>query len=376
MIRYRCPRCGAKLESPDELAGRQDTCPDCGATCAVPEARAGGGPRWRGPAVFVLSFVGSLAVLGAAGAIWYASGNSEPEEPEPEATPTPAPLPREEALPPYQVAYAWEHSAETTYCVLSGPLTRGDIDRLADELLKRRAELPEKYFVRVYLTEDNWQLDAPKGAPRGPRHFAAMVVGWPEDGKRDIDVCIPSERSIAACYEAYMADHGRYVGSYRQAECDVAHRRLGITGYEVHEATLPRIVHGLTRYFLLGGVYAPWTNIPDLDEVQVEVTGPDGGTLAKVKMTRKARDAAARCWQSVEAEEKISTLYRNPEYLDAIGRVTAKVATHDEAVRPIEEAMSREIYALYERAWVAAARHMQIWFRPGLSRDVPRDLGL
>ena len=38
MIEYKCrnPKCGAVLESPDELAGASETCPDCGAANTVP----------------------------------------------------------------------------------------------------------------------------------------------------------------------------------------------------------------------------------------------------------------------------------------------------------------------------------------------------
>ena len=38
-ITYKCPSCRAKLESPAELGGKEDTCPICGTTCPVPMTR-------------------------------------------------------------------------------------------------------------------------------------------------------------------------------------------------------------------------------------------------------------------------------------------------------------------------------------------------
>lgn len=40
MIRYKCSKCGARLESPDEIGGRQDQCPLCGQVCQVPLSKA------------------------------------------------------------------------------------------------------------------------------------------------------------------------------------------------------------------------------------------------------------------------------------------------------------------------------------------------
>ncbi len=40
MIRYACPQCGAKLESPDSLVGQVDKCPICGFTCPVPRPKS------------------------------------------------------------------------------------------------------------------------------------------------------------------------------------------------------------------------------------------------------------------------------------------------------------------------------------------------
>jgi len=36
MIRYKCGRCGAGMESPDGLAGQHEQCPKCGASVRVP----------------------------------------------------------------------------------------------------------------------------------------------------------------------------------------------------------------------------------------------------------------------------------------------------------------------------------------------------
>lgn len=37
MIRYKCPVCGAKKESPSELGGTVETCPVCGRKIRIPD---------------------------------------------------------------------------------------------------------------------------------------------------------------------------------------------------------------------------------------------------------------------------------------------------------------------------------------------------
>ena len=43
MIQFKCPRCGAKMSVPGEMAGRAETCPECSHACRVPESSAAGG---------------------------------------------------------------------------------------------------------------------------------------------------------------------------------------------------------------------------------------------------------------------------------------------------------------------------------------------
>ncbi len=39
MITYKCPKCGAMLESPSSMIGEKDKCPECGQMCIVPPGR-------------------------------------------------------------------------------------------------------------------------------------------------------------------------------------------------------------------------------------------------------------------------------------------------------------------------------------------------
>ncbi|NBB95940.1 MAG: hypothetical protein GVY16_09405 [Planctomycetes bacterium] len=48
-IRYRCPRCNSVLESPESLAGRDDTCPVCGHICTVPPRKKGRHVKQKAP---------------------------------------------------------------------------------------------------------------------------------------------------------------------------------------------------------------------------------------------------------------------------------------------------------------------------------------
>ena len=41
MIRYACPECGAKMETPTDRIGKLEDCPRCGGTCTVPMPPSG-----------------------------------------------------------------------------------------------------------------------------------------------------------------------------------------------------------------------------------------------------------------------------------------------------------------------------------------------
>lgn len=53
MIRYDCLKCGAKIESPSKLAGKQDVCPVCGNKETVPNVRA----KWVSKRVMMVTVV-------------------------------------------------------------------------------------------------------------------------------------------------------------------------------------------------------------------------------------------------------------------------------------------------------------------------------
>ncbi len=91
MIQYECRRCGEPMESPDSLAGQEDTCPKCGCDTGVPNGQTGGkalrytlGAAGCTAAIIAYSFVGVLlgwqhgggalpilCLLSLCGVIWY-----------------------------------------------------------------------------------------------------------------------------------------------------------------------------------------------------------------------------------------------------------------------------------------------------------------
>ena len=86
IIKYRCARCGAALESEGRLAGKQDTCPSCGKATAVPmHSTVGSGAFFRripksisiGAAAFVLLAVASLAAWLALRDTWERDHGAE-----------------------------------------------------------------------------------------------------------------------------------------------------------------------------------------------------------------------------------------------------------------------------------------------------------
>ncbi|HOD80019.1 MAG TPA: hypothetical protein PKG77_01285 [Phycisphaerae bacterium] len=70
MIRYKCERCRATLESPPSMAGQQDQCPLCKHVCTVPQRKKGVGK------IVALCLVGLLAVAIIVGSGLWIVGNS------------------------------------------------------------------------------------------------------------------------------------------------------------------------------------------------------------------------------------------------------------------------------------------------------------
>ena len=89
MIRYKCERCRATLESPPSLAGQQDQCPICKHTCTVPQPK-------KGFTAVVGLCVGAVALLAVAIALLLVF-----------RPPKPATLP--ESQPPVPTAAQGEH---------------------------------------------------------------------------------------------------------------------------------------------------------------------------------------------------------------------------------------------------------------------------
>ena len=84
MIRYKCSKCGAQLESDSSLAGQKDTCPICGAPCRVPlKSRSS-----RLPLYISGGGVG-LALLIVAVAWLWPRGNESAEPPGEQLSPAP-----------------------------------------------------------------------------------------------------------------------------------------------------------------------------------------------------------------------------------------------------------------------------------------------
>ena len=71
MLKYKCEKCGATLESPSSLAGQKDQCPFCKHAYTVPE-------RKTGATVLVVSYVGGGLLLVVALALFIVHGAKGP----------------------------------------------------------------------------------------------------------------------------------------------------------------------------------------------------------------------------------------------------------------------------------------------------------
>ena len=74
MIQYKCPKCGATLESPSSMASQQDKCPLCGQVCVVPQAKN------RLPLILGASGAGAAVVVLAVAVAWLWPSADEPKE--------------------------------------------------------------------------------------------------------------------------------------------------------------------------------------------------------------------------------------------------------------------------------------------------------
>jgi len=104
MIRYACPQCGAKLESPDSLGGELDKCPMCGYECAVPRPK----PPKRRAFPIVGGAAGLLAGAALAVAITFAlTSGTGPSPLQPKGNRDPKTTAKAIAKPP-ATAPAWQ----------------------------------------------------------------------------------------------------------------------------------------------------------------------------------------------------------------------------------------------------------------------------
>lgn len=371
MIEFNCPKCAETMSVPDSLAGQSEICPACREGVVVPPPRM---PIWK-RRWFIPTVVGGLFVLvGLLLAVWAIATSDRGDRTTTTddldgKTPILVGQRAEESVRPrYAIVRALERGGDHhSYSILSPPMTRSDLDQMVKDIIAASPYKPYRYFFRVYFSEDNWKLDTdPKGLE--PYHSAVLIFVRPSDNTFDVSGAIPKSRSIKACYEAHLAEEKYEEWHRASVQYDVAKRHLKISDYHVGYRTIPGIVYALTKEFFLPG--RPWSHIPGLDVVEITVVDEDGRELAQVKMTRAARDAAIRFYRRMDLSRRVAAV-DDKAYYAALRRHKAGLLTDNE-LEIIDAAQALKRYRLYESVWVAAALHMEVKFRSGLSREMPK----
>lgn len=135
MIRYKCPKCRATLESPRSMAGQPDRCPMCGQVCLVPARRH--------PIPLILGGCAAVVVVAVCAFFLLVSRSTEPEK---------APSPESDAPPGSPQIVAQKAGVPSSARSPDAPLTRTPSSThgietrpvASSRAAPRREELPTK----------------------------------------------------------------------------------------------------------------------------------------------------------------------------------------------------------------------------------------
>ena len=390
MIRYKCAKCGSLLESDDIAAGKTDRCPTCGEVCSVPQLTPSKTLRRT------LIGVGGLICLAigitVALLIWLRDGSprTQPDERAANVSSDSATSAGGEAvtsLPKYEVLAKSKPSSDQQCWVLADIMTRRDLERLAERIVALdssnfRSDPSTRYFIHIYFAREDCELDLQdKGRSVSMlSHNPVRILVRIGKGTTEIYGMVPAKRTKRACFLSHVEEFSYKYYLFKGSETEQRLHDLvtyeestgtvRVRQYQISNKyrTIPGIVWRLTRAFLLAGGRSPWSSIPGLQNVVVQLVDERGASLGTVEMSRRARDLGVRVYRRNDVYERIAAFYE--PYFKVLLRRRAGLATEAE-VKAAEKAHAEAIYRLYEEVWLEAAAGMRVQFNDGLSREVP-----
>lgn len=366
MTRYKCPGCGARLESLSTMAGQEDQCPICGHVCIVPV-----GLR-KTPLILLaaLSLISGLVIV----CVYWGSENqmsktrpvSLPNAGHVEATTKPVgqPLTFEYLETPVRKRDTIGFNAH----VLIKPMTRTQLEALGQELIKKMHELNADHLKAcIYYNRADYEIrkDAIWMNAVGTTDYKLNMVG-----------SVPKTTTPQGLFEAYVSFH-TMVGSCRDKELDsyeynhatatlICHEgRIGGFGHRVH---VPSIVAGMTTWYLPPDLASScWSAIPGLKRVVVHIYGKSSTKpMATVSF---ARDAYVQSLHLYKAMLDKDAALEEIEHA-ASKRRRAKVMSDDE-YRAVVDVVARRIHKLYEDICVELSPRLDIKLHTKLPKAPP-----
>jgi len=399
MVRYKCWRCGAKLESDDTVGGGKDQCPGCGALCDVPmskiqklaakEARrqqkareremrspdpaeepdAGAVPAWRRPRVLAVAFGATLIFISVfliARATFTAHRPRESEDvrgAQPSVgtdnadqyTPPKMEFLREKG--PQQASggyYAW---------ILIDPLPRAKLELLGRWLVARMKQRGGDH-LKAWLFYDRADFNM---------DMEVIWIGATRSGGYEVQLsgALPDRTDSLGLFRAYLEwDHlvseERVLGGvsceYDSDTGTLVYHDQTVANY-TDRLSMPAVILQMVKMYLPGESRACcWPALPGLNSVIVHHYSK-GSTDPAVTMrySRQALRAATAATRQLydrrrPLDEAHGKLYK---------RYRARVMSMREYKRQ-SDAIAMQVYKLYESVWVEAALHVLT--------DVPRKL--
>jgi len=365
MTRYKCPKCGDKLVSPEAMVGREDKCPTCGHMCVVP------GNVRRTPLIAGACALFLLVVV-VAGVYWnirsktatvppvssggVASGES--------AAKAPASHPMFEYLePPARRMIGAGYNAH----VLIKPMRRTQLEALGQALISKMRRLNASNLKAwVYYDRADYAIN---------QSALWMNATWP-DYEVKLHGAVPATTTPQGLFEAYVAWQPEWTSrpgkdaawcEYDPATATVVYHDRWIAAMD-ERVHMPAIVIGMTNRHLPPGITHPcWASLPGLKRVMVHVYQKNTReSVATVSFGRRAFEQSLRLSKGMHDRRRP---FDNIGY-DAQKRRRAKVMSDDE-YHALTGGAARQIYNLYENLWVELSTCLDIKLHKKLPKAPP-----
>ncbi len=365
MARYKCPGCGARLESPSSMAGQDDKCPICGHVCTVPRGLRN---------MPLIAGACALLVLGiVAACVYWAGGNRTTRTPPVSSGNISSGQSTTKALnQPLTVEYL-EESTDTMIVggygahILIEPMTKTQLEALGHRLIAKMHRLNATHLLaRIYYNRadhaiDQWALTMHAS---GPDYKLRLLGPIPEATTPQglLEAYVSSQSMLGSSPEkeggwceynprtATLVYHDRWIGAFRE---------------RLH---MPAIIVGMTSMHLL-----PWTrntcwaSLPGLKRVVVHFY--EKNATEPVATISFGRSAFVRSLQPRKTIYKKESEVEEMQY-HAMKRLRAKVMSYEE-YRVITDNAARQIYTLYEDLWVEVSGDVDIQLHRTLPKAPP-----